>query len=80
MKTIQRIIAILIISTAFFSCTEDDTQIFIADLSSDVIEFQNSFASEYLLSVKYLFRLSLLNMCFIHIIVFRQRIQEFLGR
>ncbi|WP_430928910.1 SusE domain-containing protein [Polaribacter marinivivus] len=50
MKTIQRIIAILIISTAFFSCTEDDTQIFIADLSSDVIEFQNSFASEYLLS------------------------------
>lgn len=50
MKTIQRIIATLILSTAIFSCTEDDTQIFIADLSSDKIEFQNSFALEYLLS------------------------------
>lgn len=50
MRTIQKFITILILSTTIFSCTEDDTQIFIADLSSDEIAFKNSFASEYLIS------------------------------
>lgn len=50
MKTIQKIIIILILSITIFRCTDDDTQIFIADLSSDQIAFKNTFASEYLLS------------------------------
>ncbi len=50
MKNIKLLIVVLISSYFFLSCSEQETEIFIADLSSSEIAFQNSFAAEYLLS------------------------------
>lgn len=46
------IYSILFVSTAllFTNCSDDDQPIFVADLGSEEIAFQNTFASEYLLS------------------------------
>ncbi|MEN3324988.1 SusE domain-containing protein [Mariniflexile soesokkakense] len=48
-KIIYSILCICTV-TLFTNCTDDDSHVFIADLSSETIAFQNSFASEYLLS------------------------------
>ena len=50
MKNIKLVIVCLIIGVLFNSCAEEETEIFIADLSSSEIAFQNTFAAEYLLS------------------------------
>lgn len=50
MKNIKFLIVCLISSFLLNSCSEEETEIFIADLSSSEITFQNTFAAEYLLS------------------------------
>ena len=50
MKNIKLVIVFLISIFLFNSCDEEETEIFIADLSSSEIIFSNSFAAEYLLS------------------------------
>jgi hypothetical protein len=50
MKNIKLVIVCLICGFLFNSCAEQETEIFIADLSSSEIIFSNSFAAEYLLS------------------------------
>lgn len=50
MKQLKLIIICLISILIFNACNEEETEIFIADLSSSEIIFQNTFAAEYLLS------------------------------
>ena len=50
MKHIKLVIISLMSLFLFNSCDEDETAIFIADLSASEIAFQNTFAAEYLLS------------------------------
>lgn len=51
MKTTKMYVLLLMISIFFFSnCAEQEDAIFIADLSTSEIAFENSFAAEYLLS------------------------------
>ena len=50
MKNIKLVIVFLISIFLFNSCDEEETEIFIADLSSSEIIFSNLFAAEYLLS------------------------------
>lgn len=50
MKTLKKLLSVLIIILVFTSCEDDNSPIFIVQGDADGIEFLNSFASEYLLS------------------------------
>ncbi|UAM98727.1 hypothetical protein K8354_02565 [Polaribacter litorisediminis] len=50
MKTLKKISLLFVFMAVLFGCTEGESQLFIADLSSDEIAFQNTFAATYLLS------------------------------
>lgn len=50
MKTIQRLLFFVVSLFFIIGCSEDDSEFIIADLFSDEIAFQNTFATEYLIS------------------------------
>lgn len=50
MKKIKYLLLFVSVALFAMSCTEEETDIFIADINADQISFQNSFATEYLLS------------------------------
>ena len=50
MKKIKLLLILLLNALFIISCSEDDTPVIIADLTSDEIAFENNFGTEYLIS------------------------------